>query len=421
MGSLGDSLAKGGGSILNVIDTIVAARQGQLGPRSIQRGAALQDPSFRSSVETSPFLAGLFGLSGGQQAVDMPSSDGMPSPSAPEQQFRAQLPPLGEAGQLELQKTRYGNEKLAAEVPLLKTQAEYGNLVNNILQGRGGAAAQQFGVKQLGPAGATLTPPSPVDITEGTIGPGGVQPAVGSALPGNRIVSTIKADRTARKIGASLDKQIKSLDSAVIGYQELFGDRPDGTSPFDKLSQDETGIEPQLRDVPIIGAFTRGGRFGLPGRPSIAVLANQGDKDAGNIVSGGGLRAIIARMTGEVGNLNETEQKVVADAFLPGENDTKKRAINKREAFFTVARAIREGLTSGQLDQDGAKSMLMAAVDQVSGAPAATSTTATTTPGSSTTTSTLAPQGAAVDPKAVMSAYERLQSGNYGRRLSRQP
>lgn len=391
-----------GANVLGQVVGVLAALESLRAPGGLStffanRAAAVSDPDVRAALEGSPFTAGFYGV-GGRDYEPFTVPAGFPGgPRIPGAQpgdrvpggFRPALPPLGPnalmkqlSAQMGLDLTRARTEKARRDI---EAQDRAAAILGRFLPGLGGAGGGGGGdvaapaSSDLAFDGLTVDPttgrvqlalkaPKTRQVVSGTINPATGQPYQPRER-GPRGEPIEITPGAGAKLGVGLDRQVKSLDASLAAYTALFGDRPDGSSPFDVLPSGDTAgaIESQMADIPVIGAFTRGGRFGRPSAKSIELLAKEGNEDARAILSGGGLRAVVARMTGEVGNLNETEQKVVADAFLPNKTDTKVSAQQKRDIYFRTAKAIREGLVRGKLSPADAKALLFQGASEAAG------------------------------------------------------
>src|SRR5882724_5110663 len=69
MGGSGDTLSNVGGRALNIVNSLLAARSGNLGQTIMAQQLAQQNPQIRASLANSPFAAGILGIGGDQGMV----------------------------------------------------------------------------------------------------------------------------------------------------------------------------------------------------------------------------------------------------------------------------------------------------------------------------------------------------------------
>lgn len=150
LSNVGNVAGQGAGTLLNVADLLMSARQGRLGANLLQRAAALQDPGARNAIAASPLLSGFMGTYGGRQAVDAAPG----GPSLPERQFRGNLPPLGESAQLAQLLTRAKIGEAGAKARHLQRFDE------TLDAAQGGGAALAGSGRQVGrvPGAISVTP-----------------------------------------------------------------------------------------------------------------------------------------------------------------------------------------------------------------------------------------------------------------------
>lgn len=129
--SAGNVAGQGAGTVLNIADLLMAARQGRLAPNLLARAEALQNPASRDAIAASPLLSGFMGTYGGRQAVDAAPG----GPSLPERQFRGNLPPLGPSAQLQQDLTR----------GKIRHLQRFGEAMDRRLGGRPGGAGESSG------------------------------------------------------------------------------------------------------------------------------------------------------------------------------------------------------------------------------------------------------------------------------------
>lgn len=182
---------------------------------------------------------------------------------------------------------------------------------------------------------------------------------------------------TARVPQSGLAQKIASGESAFTTMRELLEPVVDprtglkGPTPISSLGRGK--LAATLTGLP-------GGRTGqeyLIGRTS-KLPGLEGDA-ARKLLSAIGNRSVIARQTGEVGNLAENEQKVIEEAFIPNGSDTEDSARRKVELYLqTYGRAVEALRATG--NPDTAKQIWFQGAAQASGISQTTPSTGTTIP-----------------------------------------
>lgn len=237
----GDVGGQGLGTLLNIADILMSARQGHLGQTLLSRATALQDPAARESISSSPLLAGFLGQYGSRQpnpevqraGGQIPGVDILgpgQEPGTPQgSRFQANLPPLGPAaqGKLALAATALPYralqmKSLEAQVGKQAEQARYLKRFNDSgVGGSGGGGGADAGPNgglvrtgmTYGINGPTETfgqPPAPVVLPFGTKGREGVVEP-GSKVGGRDVL--VKPDAAAER--AQSQAQIARDDNAL--------------------------------------------------------------------------------------------------------------------------------------------------------------------------------------------------------------
>lgn len=334
----------------------------------LKQAAALQDPAARAYLMQNPQAASAFGLPtetavGASANFPVPSDLGT-TPQTIQPQGQAQM--ARQMGVLPPQVETAGSMAIEAN----RQKQAYFQLLQGLMGGGGGQQPQMpmgggvqpaaggapgrapMRLQTIGPSGPSFGVTPTASVESGTINPATGQPFQAGELNPSGAPVLVKPTKMTQANQGQLGK-VKAARAALSLFDTPIDVKtgqpnPNGVKPIDTLPSGES----------------YGGIAALPGASSVigtatTYKARKGDAAAAFVSAGGVGRTAIVKALGDVGNLNEQEQRIVEERLLPSKGDTRELARLKMQAAERILSAIEQGLTNGTMQEGQVKDFIL--------------------------------------------------------------